>query len=117
MGVPIRTTVGRPRAFRYPYENVSELAPRGLFNNPAFATDETFTSAYLERLEAHRDIIVSKLTELHDKYDGRPLVLLCYENVWKGDRCHRTTAAGWFNDTFGLTVPEISPSISRPRPV
>ena len=34
---------------------------------------------------------------------------MCYENVHKGEVCHRRWAADWFLAEHGLIVPEVSP--------
>lgn len=39
-----------------------------------------------------------------------PLVLLCYENVHRGEVCHRRMAAEWIEQRSGLVVPEVEPA-------
>jgi rubrerythrin len=38
------------------------------------------------------------------------MVLLCYENVVKGERCHRRMFAAWWEKRTGEEVPELAPA-------
>jgi hypothetical protein len=112
MGVPVATSVGKPRKWRKgPLEICNPLAPYGIHGNPKFrgASDEEWERADLKRLDVQQAKIEPALDELSTKYAGHPLVLLCYEDVHKVDACHRRWAAGWFARRYGLTVPEVSP--------
>ncbi|MNE84045.1 hypothetical protein D3C80_1809130 [compost metagenome] len=53
--------------------------------------------------------------EVLDKLDAREVyeelgenaVLLCWENVFKGEFCHRRIVAEWFERELGIIVPEL----------
>ena len=53
---------------------------------------------------------------------GRTAILLCYENVHKGEFCHRRLVAAWLEQRLGIQVPELPyPTVSvapveAPRP-
>ena len=116
MGVPVRTSVGRPRPTSFPYahEYVADLAPYGIFKIKALeaATPEVRRAAYCDRLDSKSLAIEEALDLLTEAYDGQTLVLLCYEGRGKG--CHRRWAAGWFEIKYGIEVPELP---LRPPPM
>lgn len=115
MGVPVRITVGAYRWWQGPkLLYVAELAPWGIFGKPEFnGHPEAFEKAYRERLDTNREVIEAKLTALSDEGHVR-LVLLCYEDVYQpGLYCHRTWAANWLHETFGVDVPEVSEHLNR----
>jgi hypothetical protein len=108
-GVPVRITVGYPKFWRKdklgPLEMVSEAAPweKQIWNLP----DDQAKALYEARCEDHLEIIVKKLAELARRFPGQRLVLLCYEDVHKGEVCHRSWFADWFWRRFGITIPEL----------
>jgi Protein of unknown function, DUF488 len=108
MGIPVRITVGRPRRFAYGFETIDELAPRGIFHNPRFegAAESVKRAAYLQLLDEQRPQILAALHRLAVGCDSRGAVLLCFEDVWAGQSCHRRWAADWFADRLGVDVPE-----------
>jgi hypothetical protein len=108
MGVPVQTSLGRPK---YPlgYELVEEvhaLKPWGLLGTP----EPEFTRKYRVRLDK---VGVSKLQRVFHavsrKHDGARLVLLCHEDVLgRRQSCHRSTFAAWYAEQTGHAVPELS---------
>ncbi|MFB9476892.1 hypothetical protein ACFFR3_46010 [Nonomuraea salmonea] len=121
--VPVRTSVGAGRMWVYSWyktgpkiEYVEELAPHGIFGNPAYAsaTMDVKKSAYFARLDTLSGAIEARLDSLTTKHPGHCLVLLCFEDVYSPDpaknKCHRTWAAEWFRDAAGWEVPELSPA-------
>jgi hypothetical protein len=105
--VAVRITLGAPRfKLRYPIAaSLRELAPdRSWFHAPA----QEFRAAYLAKLEAAGyDAILSRLRELHDTA-GRPVILLCYEDLRKPDlECHRTQLTRWLRSKGFPPVPEL----------
>lgn len=111
MGVPVRTSVGLARGFKFPHEFVSELAPYGIFRNAKYADATTAEKriAYNTRIAGKVAPMLAKLAGLRDSYPGARLVLLCWENVHAGEECHRRWAADWLESELGLIVPELSP--------
>jgi hypothetical protein len=41
---------------------------------------------------------------------GKPLLLLCFENVQAGRRCHRITFGRWWMEQTGEIVSEVEPA-------
>lgn len=105
-GVPVSITVGQPK-WPLGYEirhQIRRLAPWGLMK----LDGEAFVSAYRERLDR------LDLGELAERFEaisaaegGKPLVLLCFEDVHAGQLCHRRVFAEWFEERSGQPVPEI----------
>lgn len=103
--VPVRTSLGKPRFSETlavaPY--ISELAPYGLLKLPK----REFQAKYRERLEKKGVRAIEKrLCEVYAEYQ-RPLALLCYEDVHKGEWCHRQMFAQWWYEQTGQAVPEL----------
>jgi hypothetical protein len=104
-GVPVRTTVGQPRFWRGPaLVDGRVLAPFGLLD-PHLLVDES-QRLYRQRLDIRADRIVATLARIATQHPGEPLVLLCFERV-PGEECHRRWFAEWFEDRFGVVVPEV----------
>jgi hypothetical protein len=111
-GVPVRITVGEPKFWRGPeLVDARVLAPFGLLDS-SIPTDEC-RRLYLERLCDKADRIVAVLARIATEHRGQPLCLLCFEDVSK-DECHRRWFAAWWQDRFGLTVPEVPADALRP---
>jgi hypothetical protein len=110
MGVPVRITLGRPpRWFWHDREECRLLAPTpAIFRLP---DDDAFRVAYVLRLnDLGPERIEESLREISDRHPGERLVLLCYEDVLKGEVCHRRMFAGWWRATTGQRVPELDPA-------
>jgi hypothetical protein len=112
-GVAVGITVGRPRfSLRYRIAaEVDELKPFGLVLRKLPLTPEEFDAAYVRRLER---VGVARLRERFDEIaaaeGNERLVLLCYEDVLAGQRCHRRTLARWWTERTGEPVPEVEPA-------
>ncbi len=106
-GVAVRISVGSPRGWRHgPLEHVRRISPYGLRH----ITDlDEFVRQYVNRLDqAGADAISTRLQEISDRHDGRPLVLCCFEDLTKpGQTCHRTMLAGWLTERLGAEVREL----------
>jgi hypothetical protein len=107
--VPVGITLGAPR-FRLGYElaaRLRELAPAGFM----FEVDDQsdFRRLYLARL--HRLTVTRAaaiLRELSEAHGGKPLVLLCFEDLTKpGEWCHRRLFAVFWEEETGEEVPEL----------
>jgi hypothetical protein len=107
--VPVRTSLGGPRfmpsAKMFPA--VHELMPYGLLK-PSLPED-VFKLKYREWLTKHGVFkIHEQFVKLHQEYGGKPLVLLCFEDVEAGQYCHRVTFAEWWLETTGAPVLEVA---------
>jgi hypothetical protein len=111
-GVPIRTTVGTPRFWRHgPLVFIKELAPFGIFGQ-GLPVDVARTR-YRDRLEAKADQFVAALADVARQHRGERLCVLCFEDVHAGQDCHRRWFAEWFQQRFGMEVPEVM-DVDRP---
>lgn len=93
----------------YPVLRRSELAPsQGLLAMARAKTiaPEDFEREYLAQLDA---IGVDGIRQILEEVGG-DMVLLCYENVVKGERCHRRMFAAWWEKQTGEEVPELAPA-------
>jgi hypothetical protein len=105
-GVPVRSTVGEPKFWRGPQlVDGRVLAPFGLLD-PTMPDDEA-RRRYVARLDGNADRIVGTLAEVARSHGGRQLCVLCFENVHAGEVCHRRWFARWFEDCYGVPVPEL----------
>ena len=105
--VKVRTTVGAPRwKLAYPLERCAAVTPYGAFGEP------DWRERYIARLvEIGVDEIRRQLAEISGRHDGRDLVLLCFEDVYRDgdDACHRRAFAAWWQERTGEVVDELPP--------
>ena len=106
---PVGITLGEPKfPLRYKLaDNVRMLAPS---HREFHITDDAeFTASYRGRLDKFGvDRIRRLLFHIHhDAGIGNGLVLLCYEDVWAGEKCHRQDFAAWWLDRTGEQVHEL----------
>jgi hypothetical protein len=110
-GVPVRITVGRPRAqyFAEPYESLLTLAPWELFSGGRYLKlpEAEELQLYRGRLDMRRGRLISEMAQLAERIDGQTAVLLCYEDVWAGEICHRRWFAEWASEVMGWQIDEI----------
>lgn len=111
--VPVRTTRGAP-LWRLPYEilgHISLIAPDK--TEIKIDDEDRFTEAYWARLDdlGAVDTLPDIFALLSESNGGRPLALLCFEDLTKpGLFCHRRVFAdGWYLRT-GQEVPELGPT-------
>jgi hypothetical protein len=105
-GVPIRTTVGSPKFWKGgPLIDLRDVAPYGVFGQVADA--DAAREAYRQRIEQRAPRIVATLAALAHQHENQALVLLCFEDVHAGQVCHRRWFAEWFEERFGIEVPEL----------
>ena len=72
----------------------------------ADAPDEEFARRFRAQMDDRADDIVLELTALHELHG--PLVLCCFEkDLSEPGACHRTQAARWLEERFGISVPEL----------
>jgi len=113
--VPVGITLGNPR-FKLAYKLHGirkELAP------PTWNIMQLPRDRFQAQYEAHLTMqgvpkLRALLQGIQDKYrtaDG--LVLLCYEDLDKGDFCHRRMFAEWWEREAGEPVEELQPAVAR----
>jgi hypothetical protein len=104
--VPIGITVGPPNWLSYELAaNLGPLAPHGLRH----LDGDAFEQAYLRRLDAFGvEAIERMIASVVDAYLASGAVLLCYENVERGEVCHRRMFASWYEQQTGREVPELA---------
>jgi hypothetical protein len=105
---PVRVTLGAPK-FALGYElagEVRELAPRwGIFRLPW----ERFAPAYVEQLDTlNWPQIEERLAQIAGVSRAVGCVLLCFEDVSAGERCHRRLLASHWERRVGTCVPELT---------
>ena len=108
---PVGISIGQPK-FSLGYtlrEQCYSLAPKGYMLNMDL---ESFKPAYYGKLEGiGTEKIISMVNRLDQRAqsEGKDLVLLCYEDVRKGesDWCHRTIFADWWQENTGEVIPEL----------
>jgi hypothetical protein len=110
----VRISVGMPR-WPLKYELVGHcklLMPRR--NMLKLPMDE-YWEEYAKILEGHGvEAIQEDLARLSVLANGRPLVLLCFEDLTKPDLwCHRRMFASWWEDKTTVFVPELEPPAAR----
>lgn len=106
----IRTSRGAPRfPLRYNMAGTAGalMPPRHLLG---VDDAEEYADAYrlhLEQQGAH--YIRTELAAISGDAGGRPLALLCFCNLERGQFCHRRIFAEWWEEKTGEAVPEVSP--------
>jgi uncharacterized protein YeaO (DUF488 family) len=114
--VPVGITAFPPRfplAFQVA-AHLRELAPSpGMLSQvrAGTITEEEFRERYLARLDA---LGAGRVREMLTTAQGDTpgIVLLCFENVHAGERCHRRYLGNWLQTKLGLVVEEL-PDASR----
>ena len=106
MGVPVQTSLGRPK-FPIDYElreQVRELMPAGLLK----LSGDQFIRRYRERLDKlDLDALRRQFATISKRHDNARVVLLCFEDVRAGQLCHRRVFADWFLERTGERIPEL----------
>jgi hypothetical protein len=106
LGVAVQTSIGRPR-FPIDYElheQVRELTPFGLRK----LEGDEFTRRYRERLDKlDLDALRAQFDAISKRHDNARVVLLCFEDVRAGERCHRRDFADFWFERTGQRVPEV----------
>jgi hypothetical protein len=71
---------------------------------------EEYRLEYVRILAGHgADLIAANLEQLAQIAGGKPLVLLCFEDLRKrGSWCHRRMFADWWHVQTGQDVPELA---------
>jgi hypothetical protein len=106
-------TRGAPKFMvRYRYRRLMELAPDGWMLS--IESDERFEKVYVAKLERLGVKRISDLLQaMSNEEGGKPLVLLCFEDVFEGEVCHRSTFASWWYEETGQPVVELGRGCGR----
>ena len=105
---PVSISVSKPRwPLAFDVENkLSILAPPGYLLKEE--DPEVYRKEYLGQLEHHGvEKIGNLLGRMAERANGRPLVLLCWEDLRKGKWCHRRMFAEWWEQETGQQVEEL----------
>lgn len=113
-GLPIRTTVGRPR-FRLPYtliEDLDGLTPDRRWLSLGY---EPYRDVYRQMLDQHTaPRLQAGFTVIAERYGDHRLVFLCFDDLTKPGGipadvwCHRMIFAEWWLEQTGVIVPELT---------
>jgi hypothetical protein len=104
---PVAISLGLPK-WPLGYElagHLIELAPRrAIFHLPW----EQFEPAYLRELDrVGWAAVEEQLRSIAAAAGSAGCVLLCFENILRGERCHRRLAAEHWRERTGQDVPEL----------
>lgn len=115
-GVPVRTSIGKPKmSLDYTItDDIGLLMPFGLLGDGR--SREDFERGYIARLDrAGRHKLQAIFRTISEKHDRKALVLLCYEDLRRGQWCHRRMFAEWWWQVAGSEVVELlGPERRRP---
>jgi hypothetical protein len=110
---PVRTSVGSPKFVGPAATAWPRCAPIVPFNLLDVDFPE-FERRYKARLDRHGpEAIREQLTAIWRRHGERPLALLCFEDLTKGQRCHRRLFAAWWHEQTGDGIPELEPPQGR----
>ena len=104
---PVRISLGAPR-WRTGYTlagAIKELMPAGLRQ---IQDIEEFSLKYYKRLDSFGVDVIKKQLQYYESL-GKPVVLLCFEDIRKGgdNWCHRTLFAKWWYARTGEIITEL----------
>ena len=103
----VATSVGLPKfdlGYRIAH-HAKLVAPYGLLD---ILDEDLFTRRYRERLARHgAEQIIRVLASIAVRERTAGVALLCFENVFKGEFCHRRVLAESIEQQTGRQVPEL----------
>jgi hypothetical protein len=108
--VPVRISMYPPQPLlgELPYElehTVRDLVPERTMHGEW----RRFSPLFWGKLEyLGMEKIASQLTAIASRYGGKPLALLCFEDLLKGQRCHRVILSAWWREQSGEEVCELT---------
>lgn len=110
--VKVGISLGEPR-WPLPYKHLS----LHLLNPLSIALKMQDGEARMSFFEKMQRVGVKRvrevLSEIEAANPGKDLVLLCWENVWKGEGCHRRWFAEWWEKETGYKIEEL-PETGKP---
>jgi hypothetical protein len=110
MVVPVRVSMYPPQPLlgEFPYElehTVRDLIPERTMHGDW----RKFSPLFWEKLEQlGPERIAAQLAAIGALHDGKPLALLCFEDLLKGQRCHRVIISAWWRERSGQEVCELT---------
>lgn len=70
---------------------------------------KTYSPRYWRLLDYYGpERIARELISISEEHGGRPLALLCYEDLTKPHRCHRVVLSTWWYEATGWELPELT---------
>jgi hypothetical protein len=119
--IPVRISLGAPRfATRYQIKGEAYLLMPS--REMLHKARPQYEPEYLARLDSYGvEKIQSVLDKLAKSYGAKGLILLCFEDLRKGEWCHRTMFGEWWMKKTGQLVEELeiiqAPKVSaKPAP-
>jgi len=118
----VRVSLGTPKwGVGYAIDGaINEIMPKGLFGS--YDDDRPgFEREYRKLLERAGVARIKSQLAAYER-QGKDVVLLCYEDVRKGenDWCHRVMFAEWWKEKTGEVIGELpdptTPKIEKPKP-
>lgn len=94
-----------PLSYHIEHE-VCDLMPE----RPMYGEWRKFSPLFWRKLDhVGPEKIALRLATISAQHGGeKPLALLCYENLLKGQRCHRVIASAWWYEQTGWKMPELT---------
>jgi hypothetical protein len=111
---PVRTSMGNPRFLPQSAEwpRAELLVPWGLRQYER----AEFQAKYRARLDKHGvDKIRRVLRAIWHQHGERPLALLCFEDLARGDWCHRRMFVAWWLEQTGEELHEFGDDRHHPE--
>jgi hypothetical protein len=109
--VPVRVSMYPPEPLlgELPYtlkHTVRDLIPERTMHGDW----RKFSPLFWKKLEhVGPEKIVAQLAAIGAQHDGKPLALLCFEDLLKGQRCHRVIISAWWQERTDRRIPELTP--------
>jgi len=118
LGVGVRITRGGPEKYRW-WNQSTGLVMGPKWWQPSYSEfreedDAVGEASYYARMDSDPATQLGRLAQLVTNHAGRRLVLLCYENVHRGECCHRRWLAEWFWSRWQIEIPELPPARQDP---
>jgi hypothetical protein len=110
MVVPVRISMYPPQPLLRELPYALKHAVRNLMPERTMHGDwRKFSPLFWEKLE-HLGVekIASHLAAIGARHECKPLALLCFEDLLKGQRCHRVILSAWWHEQTGWRMPELT---------
>jgi hypothetical protein len=108
--VPVRISMYPPAPLLGELPYALEHAVRDLMPERTMYGDwRKFSPTFWQKLEEMGpEKIAAQLAAIGAQHDGKPLALACFEDLLKGQRCHRTILSAWWHERSGWGMPELT---------
>ena len=111
--VKVSISVGDPRWMTVDWK-IKELAPYGIHGKYKGDIAKMMYRENLKKMGINR--ITALLKKAQEQFPGKDIILCCWENVHKGEACHRRWLADWMNENGGQDLPEAPDSTMGNEP-